>query len=57
MKRELMGILACPICKGDLDLEMTEEKSGEIWTGSLACAACQRSYPISGGIPNLLPGN
>ena len=55
MKKELIEILACPMCKGDLDPEITEEKAGEIWTGSLSCAACQQSYPISEGIPNLLP--
>jgi len=55
VKKELMEVLACPICKGDLELELTEEKAGEIWTGSLTCAACHESYPITEGIPNLLP--
>jgi hypothetical protein len=34
MKRELMDILACPICKGDLELDVTEE-TDEIITGTL----------------------
>jgi len=55
--KELMEVLACPICKGDLELEITEEKGGEIWTGSLTCAPCQQGYLISEGIPNLLPRN
>ena len=55
MKKELMDILACPLCKGELQLTITEEKDGEIWTGSLTCTACEQSYPISEGIPNLLP--
>lgn len=55
MKRELMDVLVCPLCKGHLELEVTEEKGEEIVSGSLACAACQQSYPISDGIPNLLP--
>ena len=55
MKQELMEVLACPLCKGDLDLEITQEKGGEIWTGGLTCAACQQSYHISEGIPNLVP--
>ena len=55
MKKEQTEILACPVCKGDLDLEITEEKGGEIDTGFLSCAACQKNYPISGGIPNLIP--
>ncbi len=55
MKRQLMEILACPLCKGDLELEITEEKDGEIRAGSLSCNACQQTYPIVEGIPNLLP--
>ncbi|MBC8275211.1 MAG: Trm112 family protein, partial [Chloroflexi bacterium] len=26
MKKELMDILACPVCKGPLELSVTEEK-------------------------------
>jgi len=35
MKRELMDILACPMCKGPLQLEVTEEDENEVITGSL----------------------
>ena len=55
MKRELMDILACPVCKGPLDLEVTEEDEKEIVTGSLKCAKCNETYPINETIPNLLP--
>ena len=55
MKRELMGILACPVCKGDLSLEVTREDVDEIMEGSLACASCNEVYPIEDSIPNLLP--
>lgn len=55
MKHELMEILVCPVCKGKLDLEVTEEGAGEIINGSLFCAACQVKYPIENRIPNLLP--
>jgi uncharacterized protein YbaR (Trm112 family) len=55
MKRELMKILACPVCKGDLELNVDKEEDGEIITGSLYCAKCQHSYPIVDTIPNLLP--
>lgn len=53
MKGELMEILACPLCKGDLELVVTEETEGEVWTGYLTCVACQQSYAISEGIPDL----
>ncbi|MFC1962785.1 methytransferase partner Trm112 [Chloroflexota bacterium] len=55
MKRELMDILACPQCKGNLELEANKEEGGEVVSGSITCAACHQSYPINDGIPNLLP--
>jgi uncharacterized protein YbaR (Trm112 family) len=55
MKKELMQILACPVCKGDLELKVGEEKGEEIVTGSLYCSKCNYSYPIVDTIPNLLP--
>ncbi|UZE91742.1 MAG: methytransferase partner Trm112 [Methanosarcinales archaeon] len=55
MKKDLMDILACPMCKGDLELKVEEEKNDEIITGTLYCAKCDERYPIEDGIPNLLP--
>ena len=55
MKRDLMDILACPVCKGALELSVDTEEDGQIVEGSLRCAACGEAYPIEGGIPNLLP--
>ena len=50
-----MEILACPVCKGDLELKTEEEDEKEVPTGSLYCAKCDYNYPIADGIPNLLP--
>ena len=55
MKRELMDILACPLCKGDLELKVEEENEKEIVSGSLHCQKCNETYPITDTIPNLLP--
>ena len=56
MRRDLMEILACPVCEGELTLEVTAEApDGEVLEGTLVCAACPERYPISEGIPNLLP--
>ena len=55
MRRNLMEILCCPVCKGDLVLAVTEESGEEVLEGTLQCAACQVDYPITEGIPNLLP--
>ncbi len=57
MKRTLMDILCCPVCKGDLALRVDKEDEKEILEGGLYCAACTVDYPIHEGIPNLLPQN
>ena len=55
MRPDLMEILACPVCKGDLTLKVTREEAGEIVEGSLHCKSCDETYPIEDSIPNLLP--
>lgn len=55
MKKELMDILACPVCKGKLELKVEEENETEVVTGSLCCPKCDVHYPIVDTIPNLLP--
>ena len=55
MKRELMDILACPVCKGELELSAEEENEQEVVAGSLYCRRCEVNYPIVDTIPNLLP--
>lgn len=55
MRHDLMEILVCPLCKGDLQLTVEQEDSGEILAGKLVCSSCNESYPIEDGIPNLLP--
>ena len=55
MKKDLMDILACPVCKGRLDLRVDHEDEDEVVTGALLCGACPETYPIEDSIPNLLP--
>jgi len=59
MKEELVDKLACPVCKGDLDLNIEEEIRAEgkreIVNGFLKCISCNQKYPISEKIGNLLP--
>jgi uncharacterized protein YbaR (Trm112 family) len=55
MKKRLLDILACPICKHHpLELKVFEEKE-EIDEGILLCAECGRWYPIIESIPHMLP--
>jgi len=46
LDKELLEILACPQCKGDLTL--TPEEDG------LVCEACKLKYPVRDGIPVML---
>jgi len=54
MKRGLMSILVCPVCKGGLKLNVEEENEQEVVTGSLYCPTCNEHYPIVDTLPNLL---
>ncbi len=55
MRKDLMDILACPMCKSELELTIDEEEGDEVLKGALFCAKCDEHYPIDDGIPNLLP--
>ncbi|MFZ1023657.1 MAG: methytransferase partner Trm112 [Thermoplasmata archaeon] len=55
MRPDLMEILCCPVCKGDLALETTRAEGTEIIEGMLRCQKCKNTYPIQDGIPDLLP--
>ena len=46
INKELLEILACPKCKGDLTL--TADENG------LDCGACKLRYPIRDDIPVML---
>ncbi len=46
INKELLEILACPKCKGDIRL--TEKEDG------LICKKCNLLYPIKDGIPVML---
>jgi uncharacterized protein YbaR (Trm112 family) len=55
MKRELLAILACPRCRGDLTLvESRQERGSRIVSGTLQCVSCSQSYPVESGIPRLV---
>ncbi|MFX0150471.1 MAG: Trm112 family protein [Candidatus Hodarchaeota archaeon] len=56
MKKDLMEILACPICKNpELELLIFVENEQEIESGLIICSKCLRYYPIRKTIPIMLP--
>ncbi len=42
--KELLAILACPACQGDVELK----------SDKIVCRSCGRKYPIKNGIPVML---
>jgi hypothetical protein len=46
LPQELLAILVCPKCKGELEYRKDEP--------SLVCANCRLRYPVRDGIPILL---
>ena len=54
MKKDIIDILCCPTCKGDLLLEIKKENNREIIEGDFTCKKCKCKYTIEDGIPNLL---
>jgi uncharacterized protein YbaR (Trm112 family) len=55
MNKNILPLLACPECKGDLELKVNEETDDEVNRGVLTCKICNKSYPIVKGIPNFIP--
>lgn len=46
LPKELLEILACPKCKGEVHLQPGGEK--------IICVACRLAYPVRDGIPVML---
>jgi ubiquinone/menaquinone biosynthesis C-methylase UbiE len=53
MKRKTLELLACPACHGELSLREGGD-SEAVESGMLACAKCQRQYPIKDGIVHFI---
>lgn len=46
LSEQLLEILACPVCKGDLEYSQEPEY--------LRCPECKKRYPVRDGIPVML---
>lgn len=51
MRRRLLELLACPDCSGHI----TGDFEDELIEGELQCLGCRRSFPVTNGVPTLLP--
>jgi uncharacterized protein len=57
VRPDLLDILRCPVCRGELSLAVRAREGDDIVEGTLTCAHCHVDYPITEGIPDLLPPN
>ena len=56
MNKQMLDILACPICKHDpLEIFEINTKKEIVIEGTLFCSKCTRFYPIIEEIPIMLP--
>ena len=55
MKKDILDIICCPICKKYLILKIEKEEKNEIIKGFFTCKNCNKIYKILDGIPNFLP--
>jgi SAM-dependent methyltransferase len=58
MKLNLLAILACPVCGGDLKfavLDSYPRHDADVEDAVLACKLCALEYPVRDGIPRLRP--
>jgi len=49
LKRELLAILVCPQCKGELQYDHKDNQKEE-----LICNKCRLAYPVKDDIPIML---
>ena len=55
MRQEQLCHLVCPLCASQLELdEVKEQHAGSIKEGTLKCAACRKTYDITGHIPRFV---
>ena len=47
LRKELLELLCCPGCKGDLDYDQEQE--------TLTCKLCGKVYQVKDGIPLMIP--
>lgn len=55
MRPDFVDLLCCSGCGGDLALQGSSENEGHVIEGTLSCRSCSCTYPISRGVPRLLP--
>lgn len=53
MQQDLITLICCPACDGNLRLISHTMAREEIWEGVLQCGKCASTYPVDKGMPHL----
>jgi uncharacterized protein YbaR (Trm112 family) len=54
LNQELIDLLACPKCKGKLELTPAQGAAAPATATGFVCRACKLLYPIVDDIPNFI---
>jgi SAM-dependent methyltransferase len=57
MKPSALTMIVCPFCRNELELSVLLKEGQEILEGALACGHCERTFPITRGVPRFVPEN
>jgi uncharacterized protein len=55
MRKEHLDIICCPVCRGEMDLQVIKTSRDEIIEGTLTCDTCKNQYFIRNGTAYLVP--
>ncbi|MBI2945559.1 MAG: methyltransferase domain-containing protein [Candidatus Wallbacteria bacterium] len=55
MRKRVLDFLCCPVCRQAFRLEEHVREEDEILEGELACTGCSARYPVTAGVPRILP--
>lgn len=57
MNYDLLSLLRCLQCRGDLELEVAAENDGRVESGMLRCRTCDAGWPIVRAVPRFVPAS
>ena len=55
MRERLLMWLRCPVCGSSLEVVEAVWDAGHVMEGTLACKGCELTYPVTRGVPRMLP--
>jgi len=57
MKKDNLNIICCPVCKGDMKLQVIKTSKDDVIEGTMRCEQCSNRYFIWNGTAFLVPAS